>query len=219
MTTAQAEPRQSQPVGNEAGLVARARLGDEDALTELVNAHAPRLRWAAWRVVRNWADAEDVVQVTLWKAYQHLPDYQEQAPLSTWLTRIALNEGIGVLRKRKIQPIDLAESDVPLHQVQWPVGHSESPEEICASNELHRIVRGCLDGMRPDYRAVLCFRVLQELSHDEIARRLGLSVATVKIRIHRARQVLRRRLRLRGAGICVGAQSRSNREERDSDGC
>jgi RNA polymerase sigma-70 factor (ECF subfamily) len=190
-------------------------LGDEDAITELVNAHAPRLRWTAWGVVRNWADAEDVVQVTLWKAYQHLPDYQEQAPLSTWLTRIALNEGIGVLRKRKIQPSDLAESDVPLHQIPWPVGHSESPEEVFASNELYRIVRGCLEGMRPDYRAVLCLRVLRELSHDEIAQRLGLSVATVKIRIHRARQVRWGRLRQRGIGICAGAQPRPNREERD----
>jgi RNA polymerase sigma factor (sigma-70 family) len=155
MTTAQAEPRQSQPVGIEVALVARARLGDEDAIAALVHAHAPRLRWVAWRVVRNWADAEDLVQVTLWKAYQHLPDYQEHAPLSTWLTRIALNEGVGLLRKRRTQPIDLAEPDAPLHQVQWPATHIWSPEQILASNEIHRIVRSCMERMRPDYRAVL----------------------------------------------------------------
>lgn len=197
MTEAQAEPKQSDQVRNESGLLARARLGNEEAITELVHVYAPRLRWAAWRVVRNWADAEDVVQLTLWKAYQHLPEYKEEAPLSTWLTRIALNEGIGFLRKRRTQPIDLAAPDAPLQHVPWVSRDSESPEQIVSSNEIQRIVRGCLDEMRPDYRAVLCFRILQELGHDEIARRLGLSVATVKIRIHRARQVLRSKLRRR----------------------
>jgi len=197
MATAQAEPKQSQPVGIEAALVARARLGDEDAITALVHAHAPRLRWVAWRVVRNWADADDVVQVTLWKAYQHLPDYQEHAPLSTWLTRIALNEGVGLLRKHRTQPIDLAEPDAPLHQVQWPATRIGSPEQILASNEIQRIVRHCMEQMRPDYRAVLCCRILEKLSHDEIAQRLGLSVGAVKTRIHRARRVLKGTLRRR----------------------
>jgi RNA polymerase sigma-70 factor, ECF subfamily len=199
MTTAQVEPKRSHLVGTEAALVARARLGDDDAITALVHAHAPRLRWVAWRVVRNWADAEDVVQVTLWKAYQHLPNYQEQAPLSTWLTRIALNEGVGLLRKRRTQPIDLAEPDDPLREVQWPSAPGESPEQILASNEIHRIVRRCMQRMRPDYRAVLCYRILDELGHDEIAERLGLSVGAVKTRIHRARRVLQGMLRRRGA--------------------
>lgn len=198
MTLAQAEPKQSQPVGIEAALVARSRVGEEDAITALVHAHTPRLRWVAWRVVRNWADVEDVVQVTLWKAYQRLPNYREHAPISTWLTRIALNEGVGLLRKRRTQQIDLAESDVPLHEGQWPATHVDSPEQILASNEIHRIVRHCMEQMRPDYRAVLCFSILDELSHDEIAQRLGQSVGAVKTRIHRARRALQGMLRRRG---------------------
>lgn len=83
MATAHTEPT----VAMEAALVARARLGDRDAITEFLRAHSARLHRVAWRVVRNWADAEDVVQVALWKACQHLPDYQERAPISTWLTR------------------------------------------------------------------------------------------------------------------------------------
>lgn len=181
MTTAHAEPKEPPAAGNEAGLLARARLGDEDAITVL----------------------------------QHLPEYQEQAPLATWLTRIAVNEGVGVLRRRRTQPIDLAEPDTPFGYVQWSGRHSESPEQIFASNEIQQVVRNCLDAMRPDYRAVLFFRILQEQSHEEIAQRLGLSVAAVKIRIHRARQVLQGRLRLRGIGIRAAAGPRSNREERD----
>jgi RNA polymerase sigma-70 factor (ECF subfamily) len=199
MAATQTLLRRSHQVATEAVLVARARLGEEDAIAELVRAHSPRLRSMVWRVVRNWADAQDVVQVALWKACQHLPDYQERAPISTWLTRIALNEGVGLLRRRRIEPIDLAANTSSLEGAQWPMSHhTPSPEPILASKEMRQTVRDCVDRMPSVDRAVLHFRILDELSHAEIAKRLNLSVAAAKTRIHRARVVVRGMLLRRG---------------------
>jgi RNA polymerase sigma-70 factor (ECF subfamily) len=200
MATAFTEPKRSQQAGTDVALVARARLGDGDAINELIRAYSPRLRCVAWRVVRNWADAEDVVQSALWKACQHLPDYQERAAFSTWLTRIAINEGVGLLRKRRTEPANLAESDAPLQEVQWPTTQTQTPEQILGSNEIQQTVRQCMACIRDDYRAVLWFAIWDELSHEEIAERLGLSIAAVKTRLHRARRVLQRMLRRQGAG-------------------
>lgn len=203
MAATQTLLRRLHQVATEAVLVARARLGEEDAIAELVHAHSPRLRWMVWRVVRNWADAEDVVQVAWWKAYQHLPDYQDSAPISTWLTRLALNEGVDLLRRRRIEPLDLAANTSSLEGVQWPMSHhTPSPEQILASKEMRQTVRDCVDRMPSVDRAVLHFRILDELSHAEIAKRLNLSVAAVKTRIHRARVVLRRMLQRRGVDTC-----------------
>lgn len=199
MAATQTLLRRSHQVATEAVLVARARLGEEDAIAELVRAHSPRLRSMVWRVVRNWADAQDVVQVALWKACQPLPDYQERAPISTWLTRIALNEGVGLLRRRRIEPIDLAANTSSLEGAQWPMSHhTPSPEPILASKEMRQTVRDCVDRMPSVDRAVLHFRILDELSHAEIAKRLNLSVAAAKTRIHRARVVVQRMLLRRG---------------------
>lgn len=199
MAAAQTSPRRSHQVATETALVARARLGEEDAIAELVHARSPTLRWMVWCVVRNWADAQDVVQVSFWKACQHLPDYQERAPISTWLTRIALNEGVGLLRRCKIEPIDLAANTSSLEGVQWPLNHhTPSPEQILASKEMRQTVRDCVDRMPSVDRAVLHFTILDELSHAEVAKRVNLPVAAVKTRIHRARVVLRRMLQRRG---------------------
>jgi RNA polymerase sigma-70 factor (ECF subfamily) len=149
-------------------------------------------------VVRNWADAEDVVQITLWKAYLHLPGFEERAALSTWLTRIAVNEGLGLLRKRKVEPVDIAGSDSPSKEVQWPVAQAETPERLAISNEVEWTVRQCIEGIHPTYQAVLRFKFLDDLSHDEIAERLGLPMGTVKTRLHRGCRVLRGMLQRRG---------------------
>ena len=178
--------------------MAKVRSGDADALNELVRTYSPKLRSAAWRVVRNWADAEDVVQITLWKAYLHLPGFEERAALSTWLMRIAVNEGLGLLRKRKVEPVDLAGSDSPSKEVQWPVAQAETPEQLAISNEVEWTVRLCIEGIHPTYQAALRFRFLDDLSHDDIAERLGLPVGTVKTRIHRGGRVLRGMLQRRG---------------------
>jgi RNA polymerase sigma-70 factor (ECF subfamily) len=163
--------------------------------------------------VRNWADAEDVTQAALWKACQHLAGYEERASISTWLTQIVLNEGVGLLRKRRTQPADIA---VHLGEIRWPLTRAETPEQVASFNETERIVRQCMDRIRADHRAILYFRILDELSHQEIAERLGLSVQAVKLRFHRARQVLQGMLHQRGSSIArLNHSGRSFRETHD----
>lgn len=215
METAHAEPNRSPQAGTEAALVVRARTGDGNAIEALIRTHAPRLRRVAWRVVGNHADAEDVVQEALLKACLHLIDYQERAAFSTWLTRIALNEGIGLLRKRRTEPIDLAEGDCPLQNVCRPGLYCQTPEQFVISRELEVIVHHCMHRIHPDYRAVLRLRIFDELSHQEIADRLGLSVAAIKTRLHRARRVLQGMLQRCGAGLPGFNTSRHTAQERE----
>jgi RNA polymerase sigma-70 factor (ECF subfamily) len=190
--------KQAWPAQSEAELVAKVRYGDADAFTELVRAYSPKLRSAAWRVVRNWADAEDVVQIALWKAYRHLPGFEERAALSTWLTCIAVNEGLGLLRKRKVEPVDLAGTNSPPKEVRWPIARAQTPEQLAVSSQFEWTVRQCIKGIHPTYQAALRFRFLDDLSHDEIAQRLGLPLGTVKTRLHRGCLALRGMLQRRG---------------------
>jgi RNA polymerase sigma-70 factor (ECF subfamily) len=186
---------------SDASLLARARLGDQDAFTALVRWHFPRLRAVAWRIVRNWADAEDVAQEALSKACQHLSSYQERAAFSTWLTRIAVNEAVGLLRKRRTRPIDLAEGDTTLPEAPLQALRDGTPEQAVASSEIVRTVRRCVDRTRPAYRVVLRFSILDELNHGEIAERLGLTVSTVKLRLHRGRRALQKMLHRQGVAF------------------
>lgn len=148
MATAYTEPQRPQQAGTDAFMIARARLGDKDAITELVRSCSQKLRRVAWPVVRNWADAEDVVQGDFWEACQALADYRECAVFSTRLTRVELDESVGLLRKRRTELADLAEADVPPQEVQWPTIQTQTPEQIPGSNELERCVRRCMGRMR-----------------------------------------------------------------------
>ena len=133
MITVSGSPNRLSPHSREALLTERARRGDTEAFSELVRALSPRLLWTARCVVHNPADAEDAVQNALWKAFRHLGDYREQAAFSTWLTRITVNEGIALLRKRKSDPIDLAGTH-PLREGTAMGGGAKdpTPEHVCA---------------------------------------------------------------------------------------
>lgn len=179
--------------GAESYLVKRAQTGDTEAFSELATTLSPRLLSVARGVVGNREDAEDVVQVSLWKAYRHLPDYRAEAAFSTWLTRITVNEGVALLRKRRVEPIDLAATEPQWYQSgsRWNPARDQTPEDICLLREMQRRVRRSIERMDPTYKTVLWMRALNERSHEEIAVQLGLPVATVRSRVHRARKILR----------------------------
>jgi RNA polymerase sigma-70 factor (ECF subfamily) len=152
----------------------------------------PRVLRLAGRLVRNHADAEEVVQEALLKAFQHIQDYRREGSFSTWLLRITWNESMDFHRKRSMEVIGLADLS-PVHEQPhlWATLR-DTPEQICIAREIEEMLERSLRRVKPCYREVWVLREIDHMSDAEIAKQLGLSLSTVKVRMHRARRQLRR---------------------------
>lgn len=179
-------------------LIERARGGDADAFYDLVSRYERGVYWAAFGILGNSADAEDITQETFLKSFQHLDQYRAQAKFSTWLIQIAVNEAL--LRLRRIRPALYQSLDsgpnsdrenwMPRDLTDW----RDNPEEKYAEEELRRIVMNAVESLAPIYRTVLIMRDLQQMSNEEVASTLRISVPAVKTRLLRARLQLREML-------------------------
>lgn len=181
---------------DESALIAQARAGDAAAFTELVNRYERRIYRLAKHITQNDEDAEDVLQDSFLKAYQHLGEFQEQSKFYTWLVRIAVNESLMRLRKRKPgrfvsldEQVDTGEEMVAREIAIW-----DSPEQRYSQEELRRILMEAVDSLSPIFRTVFLLRDVEELSTEETARALNISIPAVKSRLLRARLELRDRL-------------------------
>lgn len=153
----------------------------------------PRVMRLARHLVGNTADAEDVVQEALLKAFQHFQDYRHEASFSTWLFRITWNESINSHRKRSLERIGLADLS-PMYGNRRPhlwATLRDTPEQICRAGEIQELLKDSLRRMKPCYQEVWLLRQIDDLSNADIAKQLGLRLSTVKIRMHRARRQLR----------------------------
>jgi RNA polymerase sigma-70 factor, ECF subfamily len=167
---------------------------DLEFYSEQVRELYPRVLRLARRLVGNPADAEDVVQEALLKAFQHIQGYRREASFSTWLLRIAWNESMDFHRKRSMEVIGLADLS-PGHENRHPhlwATLRETPEQICIAREIEEVLERSLRRVAPCYRKVWLLRESDHMSDVEIAKQLGLSLSTVKVRMHRARRQLRR---------------------------
>jgi RNA polymerase sigma-70 factor (ECF subfamily) len=186
------------PAGfDESVLVARARTGDSQAFTELVNHYERKIYRLAKHITQNDEDAEDVLQDAFLKAYEHLPNFQGNSKFYTWLVRIAVNEALMKLRKRKSdrtvpldEPVDTGEEMVKREIAVW----EDNPEERYSHEEMQRILDEAVQTLKPDFRTVFTLRDIEELSTEETAEALGISVPAVKSRLLRARLALREKL-------------------------
>ena len=154
----------------------------------------PRVLRLACRLVGNPADAEEVVQEALLKAFQHIQDYRREASFSTWLFRITWNESMDFHRKRSMEVIGLADLS-PMQENRYPhlwATLRETPEQICIARELQEVLERSLARVTPCYREVWFLREMDHMSDAEIATQLGLCLSTVKVRMHRARRQLQR---------------------------
>jgi len=184
-------------VFDEAPLLERARAGDARAFTELVNRYERRIFRLAKHITQNEEDAEDVLQETFLKAYSHLGEFQGQSKFYTWIVRIAVNESLMKLRKRKSdrmvsldETIDTGEEMVVREIAVW----DGNPEQRYSQEELRQILEKAVDSLRPPFRTVFLLRDVEELSTEETAALLDLSVPAVKSRLLRARLQLREKL-------------------------
>jgi RNA polymerase sigma-70 factor (ECF subfamily) len=184
-------------VFDESGLLARAREGDLAAFNELVNAYSRKIFRLAKHITQNDEDAEDVLQETFLKAFEHLGTFQGQSKFYTWIVRIAVNESLMKLRKRKSdrsvpldEPVDTGEDTVVREIAVW----DENPEQQYSREELGQILDEAVESLRPAFRTVFVLRDIEELSTEETADALGISIPAVKSRLLRARLQLREKL-------------------------
>jgi RNA polymerase sigma-70 factor (ECF subfamily) len=182
---------------DESALVARAQAGDTNAFSELVEHYDRRVFRMAKQITQNDDDAEDVLQETFLKAYTHLGDFHGNSKFYTWLVRIAVNEALMKLRKRRSdrtvpldEPIDTGEDEVVREIAVW----DQSPEDSYSREELGQVLDQAIQGLKPAYRTVFILRDIEELSIEETAEALGLSISAVKSRLLRARLQLREKL-------------------------
>jgi len=170
-------------------IVARVRNGETDAFEELVRKHGRRVYRSLLGIVGSREEAEDALQDAFFKAFQHLPHFEGRSRFSTWLIRIAINTGLQRVRSRKeFDRLDEDDEEFRPRNIQaW----TETPEDFYSREELRSLVEREVMKLPVKYRVALLLRDLEELSTEEAAAALGLSIPGLKARVLRGRLMLR----------------------------
>lgn len=176
-------------------LVARCRTHDDAAVRALISRYNRRLYRIARSIVRDDSEAEDVVQAAYVRAFTELHRFRGDAAFGTWLTRIAVNEALGRLRRRR--PI------APM--VDTAAGDDANPERAMAQQELHALLERSIDRLPSTFRTVFVARMVEGLSVEETAVLFDLRPETVKTRVHRARARLKADLTRHLGPLVTGA--------------
>jgi RNA polymerase sigma-70 factor (ECF subfamily) len=184
-------PQTTSTDASESGLVRRALARDEAAIRAIMKANNRRLYRLARGILRNDAEAEDVVQETYVRAFTRLEDFRGESGLSTWLSRIAINEALGRLRRQRVDLSSLPQRRLEAEIIQFPLASSDDPEKSMAQREIQQVVERAIDELPEAFRLVFMTRVVEGMNVEETADILGLKPETVKTRLHRARTMLR----------------------------
>jgi RNA polymerase sigma factor (sigma-70 family) len=177
-------------------LVAAAKDGDHQVYAELCRRYSKQILRTVLRITRDVADAEDTLREALLKAYIHIGGFEGRSAFSSWLTRIAINSALMLLRKKRSHPVCGFESgtEVDDFNLPEPVETSRSPEESCIQNALENKLAQAIRYLPPGLRVVMQIRYREDASVAEIARMLGISEPAVKSRLVSARLQIRKRL-------------------------
>jgi len=196
-TMAVIEPKVRDAATEELALVQAAKRGDVAAFEQLVKRYDRNIFRIAQHITQNREDAEDVTQDAFLKAYENLEQFQGNSKFYTWLVRIAVNESLMKLRRRRTdrtvsldEDIKTEEDTMPREVADW----SPNPEQLYKQGELKDILRKTIQGLPASFRTVFVLRDVEGLSTEETAEALDLSIPAVKSRLLRARLQLRERL-------------------------
>ena len=180
---------------NEAELINRVCNGEREAFYELVHPYERMVYATAMSVVKNPADAEEVAQEAVLKAFSGLRNFRSESKFSTWLLQITFNEARMKLKKARSHLYESIDNQQQSEdEDSWPKDFADwrpIPSELLEQDEVRRAVQGAINSLRPIYREVLVLRDIQHLSIQETTTILGISEASVKTRLHRARMLLR----------------------------
>lgn len=178
-------------------LIRQALDGDQRAYAELVEKYRGALFHIIVKMVRRPEEAEDLVQEAFIKAFGALKSYRFEYRFSTWLYKIAANCAIDYLRKKKIdamsidRPVTTSDGEVQVELADW----TYNPEETLYRQRQRISIAEAIDALPEKYREVIVMRHTEDLAYDEIANKLGVPVGTVKARIFRARELLKKELK------------------------
>jgi len=183
------------PLSGEAALVARLKAGDDEAFEQLVRLHGPAMTAVIRRYLPSESDTHDALQDAFLSAFKAIEGFQGTAGLGTWLHRIAVNAALMKLRTRRRKPETSIDDLLPKfledgHRDVAASARAPTPDRIAENEETRHAVRDAIRRLPESFRTVLLLRDIDERTTEETAELLGLSVANVKTRLHRARQAL-----------------------------
>ena len=186
---------QSQLKSNEADLIKSVCAGEQDAFYELVRPYERMIYATAISVVKDPADAEEIAQEAVLKAFSHLCGFRGESKFSTWLVQITYNEAKMRLKKARRHLHESIDDQQPSEDGDfWPRDYADwrpIPSELLEQNEIRQAVQDAINSLSPSYREALVLRDVQHLSTKETSMILGISGPAVKTRLHRARLLLR----------------------------
>ena len=180
---------------DENALLRAVQSGETSAFNELWQSHAGKLFWTTYRITRNREDAEDALQGALLNAFVHLQSFDGRSSFLTWLTRMAINSALMIVRKNRSTPQvsldDIGDGRRPANggTLRDP---APDPEAYCAQRELEAILANAIGRLRPNFRQALILQKLEELSAKEAAQIMGISVAAAKTRLFHAKNKLQK---------------------------
>lgn len=189
---------------DERNLVAAAKRGQSEAFEILCERSMQKVFQATRRITKNREDAEDALQDSLVRAFVHVKDFDGRASFTTWLTRIAINSALMILRKQRTSreiSINGSNNSSDATEVYWEVpDHAPNPEKRYAQQERQKILQTAVRGLRPAIREVVELQQFQGHSLKEAAAQIGISVSAAKARLFHAKVALRKSARLRRMG-------------------
>ena len=174
-------------------LVKKALLGDQQAYADLMSFYRETIYYMLLKIVKNPYDAEDLTIEAFGKAFKYLERYTENYAFSTWLFKIAVNNCIDFLRKKNSSPQYCDHESAILEEDLMNIHNpykQENPEDLFMEKQKEKIMHQAVQQLRPKYRVLIELRYFKELSYEEIAKELNISLANVKILLFRAKEML-----------------------------